>query len=125
MGVSIMERFLVRFFFVISIFAPISIAQPASAQSDEVVFTTDLFRTNHPVQVKVKATEYAAYYAPYAIQATLAYAGDHQISPNDFAEHTRKASDLFAAWKLQGSSEGYIGCIDTFDNECNAAKNAR
>jgi len=120
-----MDRILARVLLVVAIFVPVCLAQPASAQSDEVVFTTDLFRTSNPVQVKAKATQYARYYAPYAIQAALAYAGNHEISPDDFGASTEKAKTLFRAWKLQGSSEGNIGCIDPFDSQCNAAKNAR
>src|SRR5882757_7872763 len=120
-----MDRIPARQVLVALIFALICLAQPARAQSDEVVFTTDLFRTSAPLQVKRKATLYARYYAPYAIQAALAYAGNHQISAEDFGASTDKANRLFSGWKLQGSSEGYIGCIDPFDNECNALKNSR
>jgi pimeloyl-ACP methyl ester carboxylesterase len=104
-----------------------SLAQSADAQSDQVTFTVGPFNTDQPPQVSTSAIPYAGYYAPYAIQAALAYAGDHQLSSTTFDDGpiSNKAINLFRAWHLQFSSDGYLGCVDLLDKDCNTARQTR
>jgi hypothetical protein len=104
-----------------------SLAQSADAQSDQVTFTVGPFDTDQPQQVSASAIPYAGYYAPYAIQAALAYSGDHQLTSTTFDNGpiSNKAINLFRAWHLQFSSDGYLGCVDLLDKDCNTARQTR
>lgn len=88
------------------------------------------------------ATNCARYYAPYALQAAAAYVSvgtfdqvrgpngepvlDGRdvanavgaISPYADATTTSRATNYLRPWQYQFGSEGYLGCIDPTDTDC-------
>jgi pimeloyl-ACP methyl ester carboxylesterase len=78
---------------------------------------------------KESALNFAGYYAPYAIQAALAYRSDHQIQPgpNDLGDPTNaeKAKRLFREWQYQFDSDSYVICAKPGDKDCNSDQSDR
>jgi pimeloyl-ACP methyl ester carboxylesterase len=155
LGESIMRGLssaFVRLFFAISVCALAYQAPPAHAQSsaDQVGFWVGLVDPDRPApQFQAPARDYAAYYAPYAMQAALAYLPYKSAALYSLGGSTRDeysfalnvdatTQKLFRTWNLETDSEkllaesianqalrdqkkGYLGCLDDTD-ECRQAQ---
>jgi pimeloyl-ACP methyl ester carboxylesterase len=116
--------------FVLLLQGPSAFAQNGSAQQVNgagdayfVIGAFDIDRKFELQAAKDSAAKFAGYYAPYAIQAALAYFPDHLIKggPDDFGDETNveKAKRLFRQWQFQFDSDSYVICAKPSDKDCN------
>ena len=108
-------------------------AQTANVVADgDAYFAVGAFDLNRPFErqaFKDSAIKFAGYYAPYAIQAALAYRSDHQIvsGQDDFGDsaNAKKAKGLFQRWQYMFDSDSYVICAKPGDSGCNNDQSGR